>query len=153
MKKILFQGDSITEYYRGNDSKSTGKGYACFVEADLGFENPGEFEFVNRGIGGNNVRDLYSRIVIDIINLKPDYISILVGVNDVLHKDWKNETGTKRFRKVYDVMLSEIKEELPDTKIMLFGPYALLGDLTKNTEEKPDHWEYISSTVKEMPKS
>lgn len=150
MKKILFQGDSITEFYRNfEDRKSMGKGYALFVEAELGFQYPGEYEFVNRGVGGNNVRDLYSRIVIDIINEKPDYISILVGVNDIWHKDWNNETGAKRFRKIYDTLLSEIEEELPETKIMLFGPYVLLGEATRNSENDPNRWERFNNGVRE----
>lgn len=149
MKKILFQGDSITEFYRNfEDRKSMGKGYACFTEAELGFEYPGEYEFVNRGVGGNNVRDLYARIIRDIINEKPDYISILVGVNDILHMDGNNQTGAKRFRKIYDTLLSEIEEELPDTKIMLFGPYALKGELTVSPSN-PSRWETISCVVRE----
>ncbi len=125
-----------------------GKGYACFVEAELGFEYPGEYEFVNRGVGGNNVRDLYARIIRDIINEKPDYISILVGVNDIWHGlDHNNGTGAKRYEKVYDMLLEEIAEELPDTKVMTLEPFVLKGLNTDNTEADPNRWEKFSGGV------
>ena len=84
MKRILFQGDSITDCGRARENDAhVGTGYALLVKSQLGFENPGEYEFYNRGISGNRIVDLYARIKADIINLAPDYISILIGVNDV----------------------------------------------------------------------
>jgi len=86
-KIILFQGDSITDCGRSReDFSEIGKGYPMLVKAQLGFENPGEFEFQNRGISGNRIVDVYARIKSDIINLKPDYMSLLIGVNDVWHE-------------------------------------------------------------------
>lgn len=82
--KILFQGGSITDGCRDRDNdKNLGMGYPFLIRAALGFEHPGRYEFINRGIGGNRVVDIYARIKQDIINLKPDVMSILVGVNDV----------------------------------------------------------------------
>ena len=87
MKRILFQGDSITDCGRARDNNThVGTGYAVLVKSQLGFENPGEYEFYNKGISGNRIVDLYARIKADIINLSPDYISILIGVNDVWHE-------------------------------------------------------------------
>ena len=56
-------------------------------------KNPttGEYEFINRGISGNRVTDLFARMKSDIINLKPDYVSILIGVNDVWHEIESND--------------------------------------------------------------
>lgn len=62
MKTIVFQGDSITDCGRGEHRGSTesiGQGYAMLVAAKLGFEQPGEYTFVNRGISGNRVVDVY----------------------------------------------------------------------------------------------
>lgn len=87
MKTILFQGDSITDCGRSKeDNAQIGTGYALLVKSQLGFEKPNQYEFYNRGISGNRIVDVYARIKADIINLKPDYMSLLIGVNDVWHE-------------------------------------------------------------------
>jgi len=89
MKKILFQGDSITDFGREkNDVQGDwlGHGYAAMVSGALGYKYPNEFEFINRGISGNRIIDVLARVKNDIINLAPDYMSILIGVNDVWHE-------------------------------------------------------------------
>ena len=83
--RILFQGDSITDVGRTRDNNdiAMGSGYPLLVKGALGLDNPGKMEFINRGISGNRIVDVYARIKRDIINLKPDVMSILIGVNDV----------------------------------------------------------------------
>ena len=149
MKTILFQGDSITDVGRNRERHDMlGWGYPRLVEAQLGFDCPGEYNFQNRGIGGNRVLDLYARIVKDILNIKPDYLSILIGVNDIWHGlDQENGTGLKRFEKVYDILLTELQEELPETKIMIMEPFLLHGINTDNREDEPNRWEIFSSGV------
>ncbi|MBO5305777.1 MAG: lysophospholipase [Clostridia bacterium] len=149
MKTILFQGDSITDC--GWDRKDTyglGQGYARLVAAELGYTEPGEYTFYNRGISGNRIVDLYARIKADIINLEPDYMSILIGVNDVLHEiAYKNGVDANKFEKIYTMLLEEIFEALPDLKIMLLAPYVLHGSATCNTEEKPNRFETFQTEV------
>ena len=144
-KVILFQGDSITDCGRARDNDvNTGNGYARLTEAELAFTYPEEYKFYNRGIGGNRIVDVYARIKKDIINLKPDYMSILIGINDVWHeKTYCNGVDAKKFEMIYDLMISEIKEALPDIKIMILEPFVLPGSATNNTEEIPDRWEYF----------
>ena len=61
MKTILFQGDSITDAGRNReDTYGIGLGYPILVKSALGFENPGEYEFFNRGISGNRIVDVYA---------------------------------------------------------------------------------------------
>ena len=86
---ILFQGDSITDCGRvREDPGSVGEGYAHMVKGQLGCEHPGVYGFLNKGISGDRIVDVYARIKSDIINLEPDFMSLLIGVNDV----W-NELG------------------------------------------------------------
>ena len=81
-KRILFQGDSITDCGRNIEvSESMGSGYPLLVKSHLRFENVEEYNFINRGISGNRVVDVYARIKSGIINLKLDYMSILIGIN------------------------------------------------------------------------
>ena len=108
METILFQGDSITDAGRFRDDPSNmGQGYPNRVAGRLGLQNPGRYEFYNRGISGNRIVDLYARIKSDILNLQPDYMSILIGVNDVWHeKDWKNGVSSSKFKKIYSMLLA-----------------------------------------------
>ena len=145
--RILFQGDSITDVYRTRDNDPftcMGIGYPLLVNATLGFENPGKYEFFNRGISGNRIVDVYARIKNDIINLKPDVMSILIGVNDVWHEigDDPNGVDNDKFFRIYDMLIQEIKDALPDIKIMILEPFVLNGRDTK------DNWEYFDVEVK-----
>ena len=83
----------------------------------------------NRGVSGNHVVDLYARIKTDIINLKPDYMSILIGVNDVWHTFDGQENGVEaeKYFRIYSALIEEIKEALPEIKIMILEPFTLKG--------------------------
>lgn len=136
--KILFQGDSITDAGRVRDNDgSVGLGYPLLVKAALGFMEPGEHTFINRGISGNRIVDVYARIRKDIINVKPDVMSILIGVNDVWHEytDSPNGVDPDKFYKIYDMLITEIKEALPDIKIMIMEPFTLRASANE------DKWE------------
>ncbi len=148
-KRILFQGDSITDCGRiREDFYSMGTGYANLVKASLGYEHPEEYEFINRGISGDRIVDLYARIKIDFINLKPDYASILIGVNDVWHDiALNNGVNTDKFEKIYTMLIDEIKEACPDTKIMILSPYVLDYTATCSCEEIPDRFMQFETGV------
>ena len=124
--RILFFGDSITYSGRLFENDAVlGSGYPRFVEATLGFEEPGQHTFINRGISGNRIVDLYARIKCDVLNLKPDVMSILIGVNDVWHELLERPNGVtpEKFFKVYSMLIEEIKEALPNIKIMIMEPF------------------------------
>ena len=144
-KVILFQGDSITDCGRNRTVRdSRGNGYATMVAGALGAREPYVYTCYNRGISGNRVVDLYARIREDMINLKPDYISILVGINDVWHeRAYKNGVDADKFEMVYNLMLEELKRELPNVKIMILEPFVLPGSATDNNPENPDRWDYF----------
>ncbi len=150
MKTILFQGDSITDCGRSREvASNVGNGYAVLVKAHLGYENPGEYDFYNRGISGNRIVDLYARIKADIINLKPDYMSILIGVNDVWHEFGEhNGVDAEKYEKIYCMLIEEIKESLPNVKIMILEPFCLRAAATENNETDPDKWNIFSGEVK-----
>lgn len=149
-KRILFQGDSITDCGRVRDNiASLGAGYAFMVKGELGCQHPGVFNFVNKGISGNRIVDVYARIKQDIINLKPDYMSLLIGVNDVWHElgGRCNGVSAEKFEKIYDMLIGEVLEALPDLKIMILEPFVLEASATAATEEEPDRWDNFRSEV------
>ena len=141
MKRFLFQGDSITDAQRDKKHESDfgymiGNGYATVVSATLGSKYIGKFEFLNRGISGNRIVDLYARIKYDITNLKPDYLSILIGVNDVWHEvAHENGVSEEKFEKIYSMLIEEIKEVLPDIKIFILEPFVTHGTATDESWE------------------
>ena len=110
--RILFQGDSITDVGRARDNNvNVGRGYPHLIKAELGYKFPLEHEYINRGISGNRIVDVYARIRCDIINLAPDFMSILIGINDVWHEiGSKNGVDAKKFEKIYSLLIEEIKE-------------------------------------------
>lgn len=148
-KTILFQGDSITDCGRSRqDDAMTGTGYATMVKGALGAKYPGEYCFINKGVGGSRITDVYTRIKSDIINLKPDYMSMLIGVNDVWHEiDLNMGVSAEKFERIYEMLIEEVLEALPDIKIMILEPFVLEGDATAATEEAPDRWEIFRSEV------
>ncbi len=125
--KILFQGDSITDWGRDrNDIHNLGNGYSKYAAKLLTERYPDiDFEFINLGIGGNQTKDLVARLDTDFIDIQPDIVSILIGINDTWHhaeqKDWiPNEVFEERYRTV----LTAIKEKT-NAKIMMMEPFLI----------------------------
>ena len=150
MKRILFQGDSITDCGRSRDDFSNlGNGYASLIKAQVGYDYPEMFDFQNRGISGNRIVDVYARIKADIINLNPDYMSILIGVNDVWHElgGRRNGVDAEKFERIYCMLIEEIKEALPNVDIVILEPFCLRASATENTEAEPDRWETFHGEV------
>ena len=146
MVKILFQGDSITDALRTRDNENyLGSGYANIVSAKLGCDFPEKYKFINKGISGNRITDLYLRIRKDIIDIAPDYLSVLIGVNDVWHElDVKDGVSAPKFEKVYDLLLSEIKEALPNIKFIIMEPFILKGSATSPDKKT---WKYFEEEM------
>lgn len=133
MKTILFLGDSITACGREKDDpNSLGNGYAMLAAKALEEKYPGQFRFVNRGVPGDWLDKVYQRRQEDVLDVKPDYMSLLVGVNDVA-------VGIKRgggidiqaYMEQYDDLLNQVHRELPDTKLLLVEPFINEGDVTR----------------------
>lgn len=148
-KRIVFQGDSITDCKRKRDDfYDLGNGYVNLVKASLGLKYPGEYEFINRGAGGDKIVDMYARIKRDIINLNPDYLSILIGVNDSCTEiERADGVSSPKFEKIYNMFIEEIKESCPNTKIIILTPFIVEGSATQNTEDMPDKFEKIRVDV------
>jgi len=146
MKRILFVGDSITDGWRVRDNDNLrGSGYVTAASAWVSSEFPGEYECINRGIGGNRIVDLLAREKCDIINLKPDYVSIMIGVNDVWQElGQKNGISPERYEVLYDMLISDIKTALPDAKMFIMGSY-----LTKGIETN-ERWDEFKAGVDKM---
>lgn len=142
MKTFLFQGDSITDANRDDESFDNfglGCGYTFLLASEIEKNNKGKIKFINRGVSGDRITDVYARIKEDIINLKPDYVSILIGVNDVSHELTQNcGVCPKKFKKIYEMLIEEIKESLPQIEIVILEPFVLKGSATEILWDKFD---------------
>ncbi|HEV7380321.1 MAG TPA: SGNH/GDSL hydrolase family protein [Dyadobacter sp.] len=128
--KILFQGDSVTDGNRGrNDDWNhvMGHGYAYTVASKLWYDFPDKgFYFYNRGISGNQITDLANRWQADTIDIQPDWLSILVGINDTEAYIKGNQSLTaENFEANYRNLLLKTREQLPNTRLILGEPFIL----------------------------
>jgi len=130
---VLFQGDSITDAGRNrasadaNSAGALGNGYPLLVaSAALAARATGGLRFYNRGISGNKVPDLQQRWTTDTIDLKPDVLSILIGVNDFWHKLDHGYTGTVQdYEQQYNALLDGTRQALPRVQLIVLEPFVL----------------------------
>ena len=127
---FLFQGDSITDgnRTRNNDwNHVMGHGYAYIIVSKLWYEHPRKgFHFFNRGISGNKVTDLQARWQTDALDIKPNLISMLVGINDVsAFLDGDAAFGAGQYESGYRTLLQQTQQQLPGVQLVLGEPFIL----------------------------
>lgn len=130
---ILFQGDSITDCGRNRDSRDAntagalGSGYPLFAAAASLAARPDRgLTFFNRGISGNKVPDLMQRWRADALDIQPDILSILIGVNDFWHKLDHGYTGSVAdYEEQYLTLLDQTRRALPKVYLIIFEPFVL----------------------------
>ena len=138
---ILFQGDSITDGNRGRNADPNhimGHGYAFSIASRVGADYPEKrYQFYNRGISGNKVNDLESRWQSETLDLKPDVLSILVGVNDSSSVvfNWAPIVSPEKYEETYTSLLEQTKAAFPNILFVLCEPFILKGGrVTENWE-------------------
>ena len=126
--KILFQGDSVTDAGRDrSDPHDMGNGYPRFASAMIQDSFPyTEFEFIDLGISGNRTEHLVERMEADFIEIQPDIVSILIGVNDVWHHYAFEyvETTDEQFESNYRTLLEGLKSRTT-ARILMIQPFLL----------------------------
>lgn len=125
---ILFQGDSITDAGRSReDLNDLGRGYALMTAAWLGqrWAEKG-LRFVNRGVSGNRCADLVTRWQADCLDLRPDLVSIYIGINDTWRRyDSGSPTSAAEFEGHYRKLLGATRRALPAAQLVLVEPFVL----------------------------
>lgn len=154
--RILFQGDSITDGNRGRNGDPNhilGHSYAFLVAAKYGALYPErQLGFFNRGISGNKVPDLANRWAKDTVELKPDVVSILIGVNDIWHPlNAGQAVSPEQYEAGYDKLLADTVAALPKVKLVLCEPFILPGSATqKNWEVWQGHAKQFRAIVEKL---
>jgi len=141
--RILFQGDSITDGNRGRNEDPNhilGHGYQFIIAARYGslFADR-QLTFLNRGVSGDTVRKLAQRWQVDTLDLKPDVLSILIGIND-------QAAGVSfaDYERILDQLLQDARAANPKVKLVLGEPFALP---VKGYAE-PAKWREVSEGLK-----
>lgn len=129
IKKILFQGDSITDFGRSRDAKEAntglGSGYVARIASELLYKDP-SLEIYNRGVSGNRIGDMYARWIEDTLNIAPDLLSVLNGINDVgFGLRLGMGSDATRFEYIYDRCLYEAREKNPALALVIIEPFIL----------------------------
>ncbi len=125
--KILFQGDSITDAGRNRAVPgSLGGGYALLAAANLGLRHPDRaFTFWNRGVGGDRVKALAARWQTDCLDLRPTWVSIMIGINDTWRRyDSADPTSTESYETDYRRILTQVRDSL-GARLILLEPFVL----------------------------
>jgi lysophospholipase L1-like esterase len=140
---VLFQGDSITDAGREkkrelpNNPGSFGHGYAFLTASGLLNALPEkDLTIYNRGISGNKVYQLSDRWQKDCIDLKPDVLSILIGINDYWHFRGGSYDGTVEiYENDFRKLLQRTRKEFPNIKLVICQPFAVT-----NTRAVDETW-------------
>jgi acyl-CoA thioesterase I len=149
MKKLVFFGDSVTETHRNiNDSNDLGQGFVVYLNGLYP-----HLKFYNRGISGQRIKDLLSRVEDDVLSINPDVCFVWIGVNDAWLPYLLNHSfSISSFKSDYEYLIKLIKDKLKNTRIVLIKPFVLpVGQVTievskdtelfrKQTEELADQY-------------
>ncbi|HQC52693.1 MAG TPA: SGNH/GDSL hydrolase family protein, partial [Lentisphaeria bacterium] len=124
---VLFQGDSVTDCGRSRDNDALlGSGYAGMVAAQFSAAYPDiNVRFLNRGISGNRSKDLVARWQNDCIDLKPNWVSVLIGINDTWRRyDRQDPTSTEDYAANCREIFRRTREEI-DARLIILEPFVL----------------------------
>jgi lysophospholipase L1-like esterase len=128
-QRLVFIGDSITDAGRREPPAAPyGRGYVALARALLLARYPAlGLDILNRGIGGNTVRNLATRWEEDVIRLRPDWLSVKIGINDV----WRAVAGKQaeavpleEYAATYERLLQQTRQETA-ARLILVEPYVI----------------------------
>ncbi len=152
-KKVLFIGDSITDAGWGRSGGSPkptsernltdlnhiyGHGFMFLCAAHYQSEYPeADYEFFNRGISGDTLEKLEKRWKTDALDIQPDVLTLLVGINDVYDflRDCEGDFDFSAWEQRYRALLDSSLAANPELKLVLGAPFiANVGSMRKKTD-------------------
>lgn len=136
---VLFQGDSVTDCGRDRSLsegiESMGAGYPRIFKQIYDTLFPeNKVKFVNKGVSGDKTCNLLERYDEDFKNIDPDFISIMIGINNTWRNFDSGENFTaEEFGKEYEELLTKIKADFPEAKILIIEQFAFTAHPERNT--------------------
>ena len=127
--KLVMIGDSITDCGRFETGDGLGHGYVRFVAEAL---REHDIQVINTGVSGNTVRDLKVRWQRDVLDKNPDWLSVMIGINDVWRQidNWEPQENwilLDEYEQTLDALLATVDLAVPE--LILMAPYVLELDL------------------------
>jgi len=150
---LLFIGDSVTDCGRARpvgEGDGLGLGYVNMANALLTAKHHTQnIKILNTGISGNTIRDLKNRWQSDVIDLNPDYLSVLIGINDVWRKfdspdNPELAVGIEEYEAIYRKLIETAKRKV--RKLILMTPF--LAEPNKTDSMMKDLLGYIEVVKK-----
>ena len=130
-QKVVFIGDSITDADRQGAAAPYGSGYVNMVRNFLIARYPErDLTVVNKGVGGNTVRDLAKRWEQDVIAEKPSWLAVCIGINDVW-RHFGGDAGEAVPLEEYQSTLRRLLKRAQDAtgaRLILIEPYLIQAD-------------------------
>ena len=155
--RLVFIGDSITACARirpigeGAFDDALGNGYVSLIDAARASNYPDcEIKIINVGVSGNTVHDLKYRWASDVLALKPDWLSVLVGINDVWQQISRPESNkynnsADEFAHILDELIQQVRPGLQG--LILMTPYYLEINLEDPMRVMMDHYGELVAEV------
>ncbi len=158
--RLLFQGDSITDMQWGRNQRDRnhylGHSYVFLIAARLGVDLPAaQLDIYNRGISGHKVGDLRARWQQDAIDMKPDLLSVLIGVNDVGRSLSGSGVDLVKWESDYRFILDASREANPGLRLVLLDPFVVASgrladsDMFRRWRDQVDQLVAIIGTLAE----
>ena len=128
---LLFTGDSITDCGRRETDPPLGCGYVRMAADLIVARYPRHgLRVANTGISGNTVKELTGRWTEDVIGHDPDWLSVMIGINDVAR--WVTGGGAaavtpEEYVELYDALLGRVKAETR-ARLILVDPFYICTD-------------------------
>lgn len=155
--RLLFIGDSVTDCGRDYTAQpasysSLGNGYVSLINAALTAIYP-EYRImvINKGVNGNDVLRLNDRWQKDVIELKPDYVSILIGVNDVwrqfdsVFKHREDLVNLEEYRQKYQELIDKTKSQVE--QIFIVSPVMFEPNLNDPMRAQVDCYRQVAEEL------
>ena len=139
--RVVFQGDSITDGERNrNDCPHLllGQGYQFLIAARFSALYPErKVTFINRAVSGNNVKTMAARWQTDTLDMKPDLLSVLIGINDSgIGGGDERKVPLAQYEQVYDKLLADVRAANPNIRLVLGEPFYLPVMARKQGDER-----------------
>jgi lysophospholipase L1-like esterase len=155
--KLLFIGDSITDCGRarpvgeGLHWNNLGNGYVSIVQAQILTKYPeSRIRVINMGVGGDTVRHLKARWQTDVLDLKPDWLSIMIGINDV----WRQFDNPliPECHVYLDEYVSTLNQLIEETKptlkgLVLMSPFIIEDNKNDAMRKKMDEYRFAMKEI------
>lgn len=156
--RIVFAGDSVTDMGSVQPVgegifDNTGRGYVRVIESLIAVCYPElSIRVTNSGVNGDTSRDLLRRFERDVVSLKPDWVSICIGINDV----WRQfdcpsmpdvQVFPDEYRSNLEKMILQVKDSVKG--IFLLTPYYIEANREDFMRAKMDEYVAICREVSE----